>query len=62
MNDWRYKIRIFLTTLFIGIGGLLPASGCSGGCGHCFQCAGLGGAMAVAAALGTARKRRQPKK
>ncbi len=59
MNDWRYKIRMFLTALFASFGGILPAVGCPGGCGACFQCAGLGGVMAVLAAIGTARKKNE---
>ncbi len=57
MNDWRYKIRMFLTALFISFGGILPAASCSGGCGPCLNCAGVGGVMAVLAAIGTARKK-----
>jgi len=59
MNDWRYKMRMFLTALLMSFGGILPAAGCTGGCGACFQCAGLGGAMAVLTAIGTARKKVQ---
>lgn len=57
MKDWGYKIRMFLTALFISFGGVLPAVGCPGGCGACVQCAGLGGLMAVLAALGIARRK-----
>ncbi len=57
MKGWRYKVRMFLTALFMGLGGILPAAGCTGGCGACFQCAGMGGIMAVLAAIGTARKK-----
>ena len=56
MKDWRYKIRMFLTALFISFAGIIPAVRCPGGCGPCFNCAGLGGALAVLAAIGTARK------
>ena len=62
MNDWRYKMRMFLTALLMSFGGILPAAGCTGGCGACFQCAGLGGAMAVLAAIGTAREKVQRQK
>jgi hypothetical protein len=61
MNDWRYKIRMFLTALIISFGGILPTVGCPGGCGACFQCVGLGGVMAVLAAIGTARKNNHDK-
>jgi hypothetical protein len=57
MKDWRYKIRMFLTALFISVGGVLPSAACPGGCGACFQCAGLGGIMAILAAIGTAKKK-----
>ena len=56
MNDGRRKIRIFFTTLIIGFGGVLPAAGCTGGCGSCFQCAGLGGIAAIFTALGIVRR------
>ena len=57
MNDRRYRIRTFLTALFLSFGGILPAAGCPGGCGPCLNCAGVGGVMAVLAAIGTARKK-----
>ena len=57
MKDWRYKVRMFLTALFISFAGIIPGVGCPGGCGPCFNCAGLGGVMAVLAAIGTARKK-----
>ena len=57
MKDLRYKIRMFLTALFISFAGIIPAVRCPGGCGSCFQCAGLGGVLVVLAAFGTARKK-----
>ncbi len=62
MNGWRYKIRMFLTALSISAGGILPSVACPGGCGTCFQCAGLGGVLAIAAAIGTAKKKERREK
>ena len=59
MNDWIYKMRMFLTAVLMSFGGILPAAGCTGGCGACFQCAGLGGVMAVLTAIGTARRKNE---
>ena len=57
MNDWGCKIRMFLATLLTSaLGGVIPAVGCTGGCGACFQCAGLGSVITVLAAVGMARK------
>ena len=56
MNEWRFKIRIFLTALLGGLASILPVIGCTGRCGSCFQCAGLGGILAVLVAMRAARK------
>lgn len=62
MNEMRFKIHIFLTALFSGFAGILPALGCTGRCGSCFQCAGFGGILAVLVAMRAARRRKQGEK
>ena len=59
MNEWGLKIRVFLAALLGSFTGILPLAGCSGSCGACLQCAGLGGVMAVFAAMGVARNRKR---
>ncbi|MDQ1330400.1 MAG: hypothetical protein QG578_663 [Thermodesulfobacteriota bacterium] len=62
MNEMRFKIHIFLTALFSGFAGILPALGCTGRCGSCFQCAGFGGILAILVALRAAGRRKQGEK
>jgi hypothetical protein len=62
MNEMRFKIHIFLTALFSGFAGILPALGCTGRCGSCFQCAGFGGILAVLVAMRAAGRRKQGEK
>ncbi len=62
MNGGRANIRMFLTTMLATVGGILPAAACAGGCGACFQCAGMGSVMALLAAIGMARREKRVKK
>ena len=59
MKEWGSKILVFLTTLAATFTGILPASGCTGGCGSCFKCAGVGGVAAILIAIGVAGKKKE---
>jgi hypothetical protein len=62
MNDWGFKIRVFFSTLVMTLAGILPATGCTRGCvGSCFQCAGLGGLMAIVVTIAAAKIERGSK-
>ncbi len=59
MKAWGRKILVFLTALGTTLAAVFPASGCTGGCINCFQCAGLGGAAAVLMAIGAVGGKKQ---
>jgi len=62
MKEWRRNIPIFLTALVTTFAGIFPATGCTGGCGSCFQCAGFGSVSAILIAIGVAGRKKQNEK